>query len=591
MAYQRLSNGNSADTGAQAITTVVNSIEVGLEAVEDALPSKAAVSHTHAQGDITNLGTTLAGKSDTSHAHAGVYDPAGSAASAQAAAVQRVNHTGSQTASTISDFNAAVRTNRLDQLAAPTAPVGLNGQRITGLATPTSGADAVTKAYADAIGPGGASLIGGAVLVATANGVVRDGRQATVTISGTTMTATASSGGFSAPYFDSTHVGKTVWLHGPSSVIKRTITAVSSGTQATLDSTPGAFTGINAVYGTDNTAAINALIASATTGQAIVFPPGDLWYLTEGGHVLTTPGLIVEGLHPSYSRLVVPSLTNNLFRVGGARVKVRQLAAHNFAVYAWFAGMAGYAFPTAGAGIRQDDLGVNAHIKAEYDDLELWGFYNCAHTVSGWGAHFRRVWTNAPVADGFLLDSADTDLGDWHVLDCRTYSKDGQYAGVGGAQIKWVAGGDTDIRGNNFQEGGVAVLMAQQVTGTNTSGKSFSTNFRISDNSFEDPTIAGIRWNPAVNMTSQSWVISNNTINSVRAGALAIDALMPSGSVISNWTIIGNTSSITSPIFTASPVGSPNGALSSGRVIGNGHGGGTAADIAAAVNGGNIVVT
>jgi hypothetical protein len=62
----------------------------------------------------------------------------------------RANHTGTQLASTISDFNTAVQLNRLDQLAAPTASVSLNSQRITGLAEPTEATDAATKAYVDA---------------------------------------------------------------------------------------------------------------------------------------------------------------------------------------------------------------------------------------------------------------------------------------------------------------------------------------------------------------------------------------------------------------------------------------------------------
>lgn len=61
----------------------------------------------------------------------------------------RANHTGSQTASTISDFNTAVRTNRLDQLAAPTSAVSLNSQRITSLADPSSAQDAATRNYVD----------------------------------------------------------------------------------------------------------------------------------------------------------------------------------------------------------------------------------------------------------------------------------------------------------------------------------------------------------------------------------------------------------------------------------------------------------
>ena len=62
----------------------------------------------------------------------------------------RANHTGTQTASTISDFDTQVRTSRLDQMAAPTASVSLNTQKITGLADPTEAQDAATKAYVDA---------------------------------------------------------------------------------------------------------------------------------------------------------------------------------------------------------------------------------------------------------------------------------------------------------------------------------------------------------------------------------------------------------------------------------------------------------
>lgn len=56
----------------------------------------------------------------------------------------RANHTGTQVASTISDFDTQVRTSRLDQMAAPTAAVALNAQKITGLADGTAGTDAAT---------------------------------------------------------------------------------------------------------------------------------------------------------------------------------------------------------------------------------------------------------------------------------------------------------------------------------------------------------------------------------------------------------------------------------------------------------------
>jgi hypothetical protein len=62
----------------------------------------------------------------------------------------RANHTGTQLASTISDFNTARDLQRLDQHAVPTASVNLNSQKITNLGAPTLDTDATTKLYVDA---------------------------------------------------------------------------------------------------------------------------------------------------------------------------------------------------------------------------------------------------------------------------------------------------------------------------------------------------------------------------------------------------------------------------------------------------------
>jgi hypothetical protein len=97
------------------------------------------------------------------------------------------------TAAKISDFDTQVRTSRLDQLAAPTASVSLNSQKITNLLDPTAAQDATTKNYVDASVQGlqikptalvattaalpastyanGAAGVG-ATLTATANGVL-----------------------------------------------------------------------------------------------------------------------------------------------------------------------------------------------------------------------------------------------------------------------------------------------------------------------------------------------------------------------------------------------------------------------------------
>jgi hypothetical protein len=56
----------------------------------------------------------------------------------------RTNHTGTQLAATISDFNSAVRLNRIDQLLAAGADVAHGGFKITSLADGVAASDAAT---------------------------------------------------------------------------------------------------------------------------------------------------------------------------------------------------------------------------------------------------------------------------------------------------------------------------------------------------------------------------------------------------------------------------------------------------------------
>jgi hypothetical protein len=88
------------------------------------------------------------------------------------------------TSAWITDFDTQVRTSRLDQMAAPTAAVSFNSQRITNLATPTNDQDAVTKAYADA-------------LISTGNnkGTVRVATTAALSLTSANATSITQSGG------------------------------------------------------------------------------------------------------------------------------------------------------------------------------------------------------------------------------------------------------------------------------------------------------------------------------------------------------------------------------------------------------------
>ena len=84
----------------------------------------------------------------------------------------------------ISDFDAGVRTNRLDQLANPTGSVSFNSQEITNVADPTSSQSVATKAYVDAVKTG--LDVKDSVKVATVSAITLSGTQ---TIDGVAVSA------------------------------------------------------------------------------------------------------------------------------------------------------------------------------------------------------------------------------------------------------------------------------------------------------------------------------------------------------------------------------------------------------------------
>src|SRR3990170_6166736 len=89
---------------------------------------------TLVNADISATAAILFSKLESTPWHAG-NDGAGSGLDADLLDAQsgayyqaRANHTGTQAAATVSDFDTQVRTNRLDQMAAPTASVSANSQ-------------------------------------------------------------------------------------------------------------------------------------------------------------------------------------------------------------------------------------------------------------------------------------------------------------------------------------------------------------------------------------------------------------------------------------------------------------------------------
>jgi phage-related tail fiber protein len=86
----------------------------------------------------------------------------------------------------VSDFDAGVQANRLDQMSVPTADISLNNNKITGLAEPTGDTDAATKGYVDANAQG--LDVKQSVLVASTGPLTLSGEQS---IDGVSVTAGA----------------------------------------------------------------------------------------------------------------------------------------------------------------------------------------------------------------------------------------------------------------------------------------------------------------------------------------------------------------------------------------------------------------
>lgn len=144
--------------------------------------------------------------------------------------LSRANHSGTQTASTISDLGTTVQAYRLDQFAAPTAAVSLNSQRITNLADPSSAQDAATMAYVQ-------TQVSNAAAGIDAKPSVRVVANANVTLSGTqTIDGVALS------------AGDRVLVRGQSTGSQNGVYVVAAGAwtravdaDATGELTPGAF--------------------------------------------------------------------------------------------------------------------------------------------------------------------------------------------------------------------------------------------------------------------------------------------------------------------------------------------------------------
>lgn len=145
-------SSNTTDLATTAWTrSYVSSITTGgtVTSVGLSLPNIFSVSNS----PVTSSGTLTATLS-SQNANYVLAGPASGSATTPTFRTLDSSDIPSLTASKISDFDTQVRTSRLDQMAVPTTGVSFNSQRITNLANPVDGTDAVNLNYLNAVRTG-----------------------------------------------------------------------------------------------------------------------------------------------------------------------------------------------------------------------------------------------------------------------------------------------------------------------------------------------------------------------------------------------------------------------------------------------------
>lgn len=264
---------------------------------------------------------------------------------------------------------------------------------------------------------------------------------------------------------------------------------------------------------TDDTAAIAAAVSALNSaGRGVLyFPPGS--YLTSGNFTISVDCIILGAGASRYfnssssyiSRVLCNSATASLFTITADYGFVKDLALVNVAA----------STPSNGAGITVTSSNVNQRVN--YENLELYGFYNNIDVQVGTAWSMFNCDNNAPVKYCVRIrNTVNVDAGDWSIVSC--WFSGFVYNSDAGIRVESSGGGkiiNCKFNGASASDSflyGIDLTSAATTTG----------NFQVSNNSIENVRSHGIKiaaqWHDLVIVGNQfglSYNTANNTGNAI----------------------------------------------------------------------------
>ena len=282
----------------------------------------------------------------------------------------------------ISDFDAGVRTNTLDQMAAPTGAVSLNSQKITGLADPTGDNDAANKGYVDGV----------------AQGLdVKDSVVATTTANGTLSTAFANGQSIDGVTLQT---GDRILIKNQSTASQNGIYNVNASgapSRATDMATGGNAAGAFVFVEQGTTNAENGFVCTSDTGSAVV-GTNNLTFAQFSGAGQIIAG---DGLDKSGNTLSVDLKANGGLVIESTELAVKLDASSITGTLA--IGDGGTGATTASAALTA--LGLSNYAKTLIDDADA----AAARTTLGLGSIATQAANSVAITGGSITNLTTFD--------------------------------------------------------------------------------------------------------------------------------------------------------------------------------------